>query len=173
MIVKVIPYQAEWDDLYLKEAELIQNILSSQLVNIYHIGSTAVHGLKAKPIIDIMPVVKDITIVDNFDTEFEAIGYECMGEFGIKGRLYFRKGGDNRTHQLHIFEESNNTDIKRHLAVRDYLRVHPKEAFEYGELKSKLAELFPNDIEEYSNGKEQYVQQLEQKALSWMRKNIE
>ncbi len=54
----------------------------------------------------------------------DALGYEYMGEFGILGRRYLRKGGDNRTHQVHIFESSNTTDILRHLAFRDYLRAH-------------------------------------------------
>lgn len=55
-----------------------------------------------------MPVVTNISLVDKHNKEFVAIGYECMGEFGIEGRRYFRKGGDNRTHQIHIFEQSNH-----------------------------------------------------------------
>ena len=59
------------------------------LVEVYHIGSTAVKGLAAKSIIDIMPVVTNISLVDKHNKEFVAIGYECMGEFGIEGRRYF------------------------------------------------------------------------------------
>ena len=94
---------------------------------------------------DIMPVVTNISLVDKHNKEFVAIGYECMGEFGIEGRRYFRKGGDNRTHQIHIFEQSNHKDINRHIAVRDFLRTHPDIALEYGELKMKLAFRFPDD----------------------------
>ena len=61
-------------------------------------------GPWAKPIIDIMPVVERIGGVDRYNHGFETIGYECMGEFGIPGRRYFRKGGEKRTHQIHIFE---------------------------------------------------------------------
>ncbi|EJW91927.1 protein belonging to Uncharacterized protein family UPF0157, partial [gut metagenome] len=64
---------------------------------IYHIGSTAVKGLWAKPIIDLMPVVKEIKSVDIHEQEFEALGYECKGEYGIAGRRFFMKGGDHRT----------------------------------------------------------------------------
>ncbi len=70
--------------------------------------------------------------------KFENLGYEPKGEFCIAGRRYFRKGLENRTHQIHIFERSNYNDIERHLDLRDYLRTHPEDAFEYGELKSKL-----------------------------------
>ncbi len=66
-----------------------------------------------------------------------------------------------------MFEKSNSNDIERHLAVRDYLRTHPEEAFEYGELKSRLATMFPDDIEAYCDGKDHFVKELERKALEW------
>lgn len=97
----------------------------------HHIGSTSVYGLPAKPIIDIMPVVRDIEAVDHSNSAFEQIGYECMGEYGIPGRRYLRKGKVERTHHVHIFEESNAHDIQRHLAVRDYLRAHADMAMEF------------------------------------------
>ncbi|AFS77828.1 hypothetical protein UPF0157 [Gottschalkia acidurici 9a] len=167
MKVRVVEYKREWPGLYLDEAEKIKNILKDELVNIYHIGSTSVENLKAKPIIDIMVVVKGITKVDNHNKEFESLGYEPKGEYGMIGRRYFRKGLENRTHQIHIFESSNSNDIERHLAVRDYLREHPDYAIEYGELKSKLAIMFPSDIEAYCDGKDEFVKELERKALDW------
>jgi GrpB-like predicted nucleotidyltransferase (UPF0157 family) len=165
--IVVVEYRPEWKQMYDIEASAINQILGIELVEIYHIGSTSVTGLKAKPIIDIMAVVKDITSVDRLNSEFEKIGYECMGELGIPGRRYFRKGGDNRTHQVHIFEVSNEKDIERHLAVRDYLRAHDDVAKKYGDLKSRLALLFPYDIDGYSDGKEDFVKHMEQEALSW------
>ena len=90
-----------------------------------------------------MPVVKDIVAVDLYNGGFGSLGYEGLGEFGIPGRRYFRKGGEHRTHQIHIFEQSNHVDIERHLAVRDYLRTHPVAANEYGALKSELAMKYP------------------------------
>src|SRR5690554_1194552 len=143
MFVRVDPYNPFWEKLYRIESQKIQAILNDILVEIYHIGSTAVKDLSAKPIIDIMPVVTNISSVNQYYEEFIAIGYECMGEFGIAGRRYFRKGKNNRTHQIHIFEQSNNKDIVRHIAVRDFLRTHPKIASKYGELKIKLADRFP------------------------------
>lgn len=101
--VRVVAYDARWADEFRKESEKIKEILGGECVAVHHIGSTAVEGLQAKPIVDIMPVVKDIGKIDALYPEFEALGYECMGEFGIAGRRYFRKGGDERTHQVHIF----------------------------------------------------------------------
>lgn len=171
MIVEVVEFCTQWKQEYEREAEKIKQVLSSELVAVHHIGSTAVEGLMAKPIIDIMPVVKNITLVDNYNAAFEALGYECMGEFGIPGRRYFRKGKDRRTHQIHIFDEANQKDILRHLAVRDYLRAHPEAAQAYGLLKQKLARQFPQDIESYCDGKDAFVKQMEQEALCWYHRN--
>jgi GrpB-like predicted nucleotidyltransferase (UPF0157 family) len=77
------------------------------------------------------------------------------------------KGLTIRTHHIHIFEISNSRDIDRHLAVRDYLRAHPQDAYEYGQLKSKLAALYPFDIKAYCDGKDTFVKELERKALKW------
>ena len=126
-------------------------------------------GLAAKPIIDIMPVVRSLGAVDGSRAALESLGYEYLGEFGIPGRRYMRKGGDERTHQIHIFQQDNRADIDRHLAVRDYLRCHPADAKAYGELKARLAAEHPYDIEAYCDGKDAFVQELEQKALAFCR----
>lgn len=165
--IRVVPYSRTWPAEYAREAAAIRKILGKDLAAIHHIGSTAVPGLSAKPIIDILPVVQDITRIERYRAAFEALGYEWMGELGIPGRRYCRKGGDDRTHQVHIFEEKNRRDIRRHLAVRDYLRTHTDAAQEYGALKERLAALYPEDIAAYCDGKEAFVQQLEQQALSW------
>ncbi len=167
MKIVVTPYSPAWDAAYKAEAEKIKNILGEECTAIHHIGSTAVPGLAAKPIIDIMPVVRDISKVDALNPSFEKIGYECMGEFGIPGRRYFRKGGESRTHQVHIFEAGNTRDIQRHLAVREYLRKHPDTARQYGELKTLFAQKFPSDIEGYCNGKDAFMKELEKLALQW------
>jgi GrpB-like predicted nucleotidyltransferase (UPF0157 family) len=166
MNVQVVDYDANWKTLFDQEAQKIKDILGEELINIYHIGSTSVPGLKAKPIIDMMPVVRDIARVERDYLRFEAMGYECLGEFGITGRRYFRKGGSNRTHHVHIFE-FGNPNVQRHLAFRDYLRTHPEDAMSYGALKNDLARRFPDDINAYMDGKDPLIKSIEQKALSW------
>ncbi|WP_199615292.1 GrpB family protein [Paenibacillus alkalitolerans] len=167
MKVVVTNYNVKWERMFREEAEKIKNVFVYELIEIHHIGSTSVPGLKAKPVIDIMPVVKDIEKIDLFNEQMTGLGYECMGEFGIKGRRYFRKGGDNRTHQVHVFQVDNKEDINRHLAVRDYLRTHAEEANLYAYLKENLAKQFPKDIVSYNNGKDAFVKELERKALNW------
>lgn len=171
MFVQVVPYRPQWPELYRQEAEKIRHILGNQLDSIHHIGSTSVPGLAAKPIIDMLPVVYRIEAVDAFDIEFEALGYEVMGEFGIPGRRYFRKGAETPTYHIHIFQKSDAHNIGRHLAVRDYLRTHQADAAAYASLKLQLAAQFPWDIEAYCDGKDAFVKELEQKALAWMQQN--
>lgn len=167
MSVVVTDYNDEWPQKFEEEAALIRSILQDEVLEIHHIGSTSVPGMKAKPIIDMMPVVREIERVDAYDEHFAAIGYEAMGEFGIQGRRYFRKGSFNRTHHIHIFSKTHQKDIERHLAVRDYLRAHPQEAHAYGELKAELASKFPTDSALYSDGKDDFVQRLEKRAMEW------
>ena len=79
----VTDYDPRWPAEYEKESEKIKAILGENCVAIYHIGSTAVPGLAAKPIIDIMPVVRSLEKTDQKASEFEKEGYEYLGEFGI------------------------------------------------------------------------------------------
>ena len=165
--VVVVPYNPQWPALYEQEAQAIGQILGENLTAIHHIGSTSVPGLAAKPIIDIMPVVRDLAQVDACSAQFEALGYEVMGEFGIPGRRYFRKGGDERTHQVHVFAQGDAVNITRHLAFRDFLRAHPDVCAEYAALKRELAARYPYDIDAYCEGKEAFVRRFEAAALAW------
>ena len=169
--IVVKPYNPDYPSLFEKEKALLVPIFGDNLVDIEHIGSTAVPGLKSKPIIDILVAVKSLSLVDEKQNEFEKLGYEYLGEFGIKGRRYLRKGGDERTHQIHVFRFKDEHNLIRHLAVRDYLRAHPWVADEYGELKAKLAKEHPYDIDGYCDGKEAFVQALERVALDWYHQN--
>lgn len=103
--------------------------LGSQLVYVHHIGSTAVPGLSAKPIIDLMPVVTGLENLDSLRGLIERLGFEWHGELGIEGRRYCTLTRHNRTRvaQLHIFSVGS-PHIDRHLAFRNYLRTHPESA---------------------------------------------
>ena len=164
--VTVSEYNSDWPRKYAEEREKIIRILGENCIAAYHIGSTSVPGLAAKPIIDILVAVRSLRQVDDAENEFNKLGYEYLGEFGIKGRRYLRKGGDERTHQIHIFHDDDWNNIGRHLAFRDYMRTHEKEKREYEELKKSLALKFPFDIENYCNGKEAFIRKTERLALS-------
>ena len=167
MLVRVADYDPKWPEMFEAEAALVREIIGDNLITIFHIGSTAVPGLKAKPVIDMLPVVREIEALDGLMREFAAAGYEAMGEFGLPGRRYFRKGGANRTHQLHAYQYDAVHAITRHVAYRDYMRAHPEACAAYGELKASLASRFPDDIGAYCDGKDEFVKEYERRALIW------
>lgn len=164
--ITVLKYDPKWKQDYQDEQKKIEDILKENALVIYHIGSTSVPGLAAKPIIDIMVAVRSLEKVDAAADAFSALGYEFLGEFGIAGRRYLRKGGDERTHQIHIFQADDWNNIGRHLAFRQYLSTHEREREEYAKLKRELAQQFPYDIEGYCDGKEAFVRAVEAQALS-------
>lgn len=163
--IVVVPHDPAWGRAFAAEARVIRAALGENCLAVYHIGSTAVEGLWAKPILDLLPVVRELGAVDDRRDALTALGYEYLGEFGIPGRRYLRKGGDERTHQVHIFQAEDRRNIVRHLAVREYLRCRPEARAAYGELKRALAARFPDDIEGYCDGKDAFVRDLEARAL--------
>ncbi|WP_036768989.1 GrpB family protein [Photorhabdus australis] len=155
-IIEVVEYDSQWPELYQKEANLLNNILTGNIHRIHHIGSTSVEYLAAKPIIDILVEVNDINELDNYTDIMQSHGYKAKGEFGITGRRYFQKGDNNRTHQVHAFKVGD-PQITKHLAFRNYLRRHPNIAKEYGDLKKQVVEICNNDIDTYCSGKEAFI----------------
>ena len=171
MKIEVVPYRPEWDEAFEKEKLALLESLGSSVKQIYHIGSTAVKGLASKPIIDIMMEVESLQELDLHTGKIESLGYEAMGEFGIEGRRYFRKGGDERTHQIHAFK-AFSPNLFRHLAFRDYLKNHPNIRQEYETLKLQVASLCDGDIGRYCDGKDQFIQIHETRAIKWMNENV-
>ena len=164
--VEVSKYNPDWVQQFAEEAAVLAGIFGEEIIKIHHIGSTAVPGMSAKPIIDIMPVVWDLGKVDRFTQEMELAGYEAKGENGLPGRRYFQKGGDLRSHHVHIYE-AGSPEIVRHLAFRDYLRCHPDAVRAYSERKEQLAILFPFNISGYIEGKAALVKEIEKEAIEW------
>lgn len=162
-IVEVVAYDANWPNLFEIEAGLIKNALGGNCIAVYHIGSTAVPELSAKPIIDILPVVKDILQVDQFNSAMKSLGYEAKGEYGIPFRRYFQKGSERRTHNVHVFEKGN-PEIDRHLKFRDWMRTHSSDRNAYGTLKVELALKYPNDINNYCLGKDAFIADIDSKT---------
>ncbi|MGQ3889267.1 GNAT family N-acetyltransferase [Legionella sp. CNM-1927-20] len=162
--VEVVEYQANWPTLFSVEASLIQQALGANCITIHHIGSTSVPCLSAKPIIDILPVVKNISLVEKAVCQMEELGYCYRGEYGIPFRRYFQKAqGDKRTHHVHIFE-SGNSEIDRHLKFRDWMRAHTDDREAYAKLKKELALKYPNDIMNYCEGKDAFITHIDSKT---------
>ena len=158
--VIVVPYDEAWPLLYQEERARIERAIGPWVEEIEHVGSTAVPGLAAKPIIDIMVGVKGLEDSPILVERLVGIGYEYVPEFErvMPFRRYFRKVREGRlTHHIHLVERSNVEWWERHVLFRDYLRAHPETAQEYGRLKRNLAERFRRDREAYTDAKTDFV----------------
>lgn len=158
----MVPYNSNWPAQFTQESNLIQHALGINCLIIHHIGSTSIPSLFAKPIIDILPVVKNILDVDKASQAMEALGYDSKGEYGIAFRRYFQKGKHVRTHNVHVYEEGD-PEIDRYLKFRDWMRSHETDAQAYANLKLELATKFPQDILQYCNGKDAFVASIDAK----------
>ncbi len=163
-IIEVVRYNPEWVTVFEKEKRLIMKAMRPGIIKIHHIGSTAVPNLDAKPIIDVLVETDSMKSLEALVPALKQLGYESKGEFGIVGRQYFQKGGNNRTHHLHAFQ-TGDSNVSRHLAFRDYLVANPDIAAEYGALKQSVVRLCNNDKDQYGLGKNDFVKEHEAKAL--------
>jgi GrpB-like predicted nucleotidyltransferase (UPF0157 family) len=167
--VEVIPHQASWAAAFAAEAAQIRAALNPLKVRLHHIGSTAIIGIHAKPIIDMLLEASDLGALNAQACALTSLGFEALGEFGIPGRSYFRKNNADRvrTHHLHAFAQGSE-HARRHLAFRDYLNAHPLAAQNYSDLKIKLAQAHPQDMNAYMDGKDAFVKAHEALALTWV-----
>lgn len=164
-LVELTKYNPEWANIFTVAANEIKSILKENYIQIHHIGSTAIPNIYAKPIVDVLPVVKDISSVDSLNHEFEKLGYVCMGEYGIPGRRFYWKSKTKRTLNIHLFEEGSS-ELKRNLLFKYFMLEHNDYAQAYSLIKKSLAEVFPEDIENYVNGKSSFVQMINYKTGS-------
>lgn len=168
-IISLHEYDAQWSSQYEDELEDIKNIISHIFISSHHIGSTAVKNIMAKPIIDMLIEVSDISKIDRLLHNFDRLGYISKGEYGITGRRFFYKGVDFRTHHLHIFEQGH-PDIQRHCLFVEFLNTHLSKAKAYEALKIELAKKYHLSPKKYSEGKSEFIRALELEAIEWKRR---
>lgn len=169
--VEIHPYDESWIRAYSKEAEFIREIFGGDLLNIYHIGSTSIPGMAAKPIIDMLVEVQEISRVDSFNSEMKKLGYIPRGENGISNRKYFVKEEDGeRTHHVHIYQ-TGAEQILRHLAFRDYMIENQFDAEKYKDRKIELSYKYPGNTKLYQQAKSSLIFDLTEKALVWAGKH--
>ena len=168
--VRVVPYDDNWPVQYENEVNRLRGVLGKEIVSAHHIGSTSIPGMSAKPIIDILLEVKNIEKIDSYNNNMIALGYEPRGELGLPGRRYFSREDpkDIRTHHVHSYQ-TDNIELIRHLAFRDYMIAHPEDAKVYVELKIVLTRRFQWDVDGYISGKHLYMERMEKVALEWYR----
>ena len=163
----VVPDDPAWPARYEEEAAQLAELFGDELVDIHHIGSTAIVGIHAKPIIDILPVVRNIERVNARNPHFIAAGYDPRGENGIPGRRYFNRSVDGVSEShIHTFA-AGHPDVARHVDFCAYLNAHPCEAEQYATIKLEMARRYPHDIGSYIEGKGPFVRDTEAKAKAW------
>jgi len=165
--IEIVEYDSYWSTLFEQESIRILNALGSdKVVAIEHFGSTAVPGLAAKPIVDLMVGVHSLEAAQLLIPLLEALEYVYWRDDPRPGRMFFIKGmppyGLGRTHHVHVVEAYGK--FWERLLFRDYLRSHPEEAKCYERLKRDLAVRFRTDREGYTKGKSAYIQIIMEKA---------
>ena len=144
----------------------IEEALGDIAVRVEHVGSTAVLGLAAKPILDLQLSVEAIEPRGRYVEPLERLGYLFVPAPETPDYHLFAKPAQRpRTHHLHVCAVGSEHEL-RHIALRDFLRAHPDEAARYEALKHDVAARHPQDRLAYIEGKEQYISALVRRALA-------
>lgn len=156
-VVKLELYDPRWQDDYEKERIQLLKMLGDNICSLAHIGSTAIPGIHAKPIIDVVIGVRSIEMVPELVELLKSLNYVYRGENGLPKRHFFRKTfGNVVTHHLHVVEEGSDYQ-RKHLFFRDHLRQNKEAAQEYDRLKIFLAKKFDCEREKYVEGKGEFI----------------
>jgi GrpB-like predicted nucleotidyltransferase (UPF0157 family)/GNAT superfamily N-acetyltransferase len=165
--VEVVPYDKHWPELFKDEANRIQKILGKYFKEIYHIGSTSIPEMPAKPAIDMMLVLDNLDDIHFISEKLTHLNYDPIRRQIIPHVSFFtkREAQAIRFH-LHLHERGS-PQINRHVHFRDYVIQHPDVAQDYAQLKIQLAAQFVDDIYSYVSGKDKMVQEIDSQAKLW------
>src|SRR6202453_458187 len=154
--VVVVEYDPGWPELFQFFRARIVTALGGLATAVEHVGSTAVVGLAAKPIIDMDVLLVSADALPTAIERLASLGYAHQGDLGIPEREAFLAPAGESPHHLYVCPP-HSREFRRHLALRDYLRSHPKEAKVYGDLKQALALKFSLDRAAYMAGKGEFI----------------
>jgi len=167
--IVIVDYDPRWPVLYEAERTRLLAAIGAYITAVQHVGSTAVPGLAAKPVIDIMIGVDSLADADPCVEPIINLGYIYVPEYEdeIPERRYFKKLLADGTHTHHIHAvETSSAFWHDHLLFRDYLITHPQTAWEYERLKRSLAPHFSNS-NDYSDAKTDFILEVLAKARLW------
>lgn len=139
-MIEIVPYDNGWPARFLAEAACIRASMGRLALRIEHVGSTAVPGLAAKPVIDIQVSVASLETPGTYTEILAHLGYSHipLGPFDTVYPFFQKPATHPGTHHIHLCVQGSEQE-SRHLAFRDYLRSHPAIAAEYGQIKRSLA----------------------------------
>jgi len=162
-VIEIREYDPEWPTIFRAEKGRIRAAFGGLAKDIQHVGSTAVPGLAAKPIIDILLALEDLTETSAYLVRLEELGYANVPHNEDAERRFFLKGMP-RTHHVHVVRFGGWTYWK-HLLFRDYLLDHPSTVKEYELLKRTLAERFRDDRSSYTEDKSEFIESVIAQAV--------
>jgi GrpB-like predicted nucleotidyltransferase (UPF0157 family) len=159
----VVAYDPSWPGLFGELRDRVDVALVGVAHVTEHVGSTAVPGLDAKPIIDLDVVVPGDAAVGAAVEALAAAGWQHQGNLGITGRDAFLPPADAVYHHLYVVIAGSQSH-RDHIDLRDFLRTHPVQAARYGSLKHRLAVLLKTDRSAYGDGKAEMISDLLRQA---------
>ncbi|HEX6678272.1 MAG TPA: GrpB family protein [Actinomycetes bacterium] len=164
--VEVVAYDPDWPELFAELGRQLRGALGEVALRIDHVGSTAVPGLAAKPIVDVQVSVASFEPLDAFKQPLERLGFVYRAGNTERTKRYFREPpGTRRTH-LHV-RRAGSFSEQWALLFRDYLRAHPPAAAEYAAVKRRLAVEFRDDRHGYTEAKVPFVWRVIRQADGW------
>ena len=162
--VKLAPYSPDWPAQFAAEADIVRRHVGDLALDVQHIGSTAVPGMDAKPIIDMAVAVESLASVPACAERLARAGYEYKGEYGLPGRHFFTKGNPTLFH-LHIVEKTSE-HWRVWLTFRDHLNAHADVRREYNDFKRGLARQYADNREAYTTAKHPFISNILKKIGS-------
>jgi GrpB-like predicted nucleotidyltransferase (UPF0157 family) len=164
--IEIADYNPAWPVLFGELGQALRAALGAVALRIDHVGSTAVSGLAAKPIIDVQISVAAFEPIEAFKGPLEQLGYVDRADNPERTKRYFREApGSRRTH-LHV-RRAGSFSQQVPLLMRDYLRCHARAAAEFGTVKRCLAGQFPFDGASYTDAKAPHVWEIIRRADEW------
>ncbi|MFI4955225.1 MAG: GrpB family protein [Gammaproteobacteria bacterium] len=161
-VIELVPYNPEWPSLAQKEIAILRKSLPAEhIIDIQHVGSTAISNMRAKPILDIQIAVDSLEAIKPMAisalAQLEYIFWDANPDLE---RMFFVKSmppfGEKRTHHVHITEYTSK-HWQDKIFFRDYLKAHPETAKEYEDLKCTLEKRYKYDREQYTDAKTSFI----------------
>ncbi|WP_294506818.1 GrpB family protein [uncultured Victivallis sp.] len=157
MAVEVVLYRPEWMEMFESLRQFVAGALEGINCRIEHVGSTAVPGLSAKPVIDADVILTNWEEFGEAASRLETLGFQRRGDLGIPWREAFTRSPHlDFSHNLYVCRDGMPA-VENHLKLRDYLRSHPYDAERYSARKFELAALHPDDVDAYCRGKTELI----------------
>lgn len=165
MKITIVDYDPEWPARFEAEALRLREALGPVAARIDHVGSTAVPGLSAKPVVDIQVSVRRLEPMHTYREPLQRLGYEYEADPNVEDYLFFRADARPRHVHIHVCE-SGSSHERRQLAFRDWMRTHPADAQRYAALKERLAKREWANADAYADAKGPFIEEIVRRAVA-------